>query len=280
MPGFVREHLRPLAGAAVFHVALLLLLGAAALRWTTSQPPVQLAIEGVVVDERDMPAAKGTPRVDAPEPRPAETPPPPVERPPEPGPDREAEQKAAAEQQAQREREEAVKLEREAEAAREQEARRAAEVREREQAEAAARKAEKEAQERAAAEAKRKEAEQHEAKQQAARETELQRNLAAEEEASEVARSGVVDDYRRMLIETIERNWNRPPTARAGLECTLNVTQAPGGTVIDVKVGDCNGDAAVRESITNAVFRSSPLPPPRDPRAFERRLVIVFKPTE
>jgi thymidine phosphorylase len=50
--------------------------------------------------------------------------------------------------------------------------------------------------------------------------------------------------------------------------------------VIDVKVGDCNGDAAVRESITNAVFRSSPLPPPRDPRAFERRLVIVFKPTE
>jgi len=280
MPGFVREHLRPLAGAAVFHVALLLLLGAAALTWTTSQPPVQLAIEGVVVDERDVPAAKPTPRVDAQEPRPAETPPPPDERPPEPAPDREAEQKAAAEQQAQREREEAVKLEREAEAAREQEARRAAEAREREQAEAAARKADKEAQERAAADAKRKEAAQHEAKQQAARETELQRNLAAEEEASEVARSGVVDDYRRMLIETIERNWNRPPTARAGLECTLNVTQAPGGTVIDVKVGDCNGDAAVRESITNAVFKSSPLPPPRDPRAFERRLVIVFKPTE
>jgi len=28
------------------------------------------------------------------------------------------------------------------------------------------------------------------------------------------------------------------------------------------------------------VYRSSPLPAPRDPRAFERRLVMVFKPTE
>jgi len=50
--------------------------------------------------------------------------------------------------------------------------------------------------------------------------------------------------------------------------------------VLDVKLGDCNGDQAVRESVVNAVYRSSPLPAPRDPRAFERRLVIVFKPTE
>jgi colicin import membrane protein len=58
------------------------------------------------------------------------------------------------------------------------------------------------------------------------------------------------------------------------------VTQATGGTVIDVKLGTCNGDQAVRESIANAVYRASPLPAPRDPRAFERRLQIVFKPTE
>jgi colicin import membrane protein len=81
-------------------------------------------------------------------------------------------------------------------------------------------------------------------------------------------------------VQTIQRNWIRPARARAGLECTLYVTQASGGTVLDVKLGDCNGDAAVRESVTNAVYRSSPLPAPRDARAFERRLVIVFKPTE
>lgn len=82
------------------------------------------------------------------------------------------------------------------------------------------------------------------------------------------------------MIQTIERNWKRPPSARAGLECTLYVTQAPGGAVLGVKIGDCNGDDAVRDSVSNAVYRSSPLPAPRDARAFERRLVIVFKPAE
>ncbi len=90
----------------------------------------------------------------------------------------------------------------------------------------------------------------------------------------------MVDEYRALLVQTIERNWIRPPSARAGLECTLYVTQAPGGTVIDVRLGTCNGDTAVQESITNAVFKASPLPSPRDPRAFQRRLEIVFKPTE
>ncbi len=119
-----------------------------------------------------------------------------------------------------------------------------------------------------------------EAKVKAAHEAELRRALEDEEAGEALARSGVVDEYRTLLIQTIERNWNRPPSARAGLECTLYVTQATGGTVLDVKIGDCNGDQAVRESVANAVYRSSPLPAPRDARAFERRLVIVFKPTE
>jgi len=121
---------------------------------------------------------------------------------------------------------------------------------------------------------------QRDAKAQAEREAELQRALAAEEEGAAIARSGVMDEYRRLLVQTIERNWIRPPSARAGLQCTLYVTQAPGGTVVDVKLGACNGDQAVRESITNAVYKASPLPAPRDPRAFERRLEIVFQPTE
>ena len=84
----------------------------------------------------------------------------------------------------------------------------------------------------------------------------------------------------QMLEQAIERSWIRPPSAQPGLACTLYVTQAPGGTVLDVRLGPCNGDAAVRESITNAVFRASPLPPPADPRAFARSLEIVFRPTE
>ena len=109
----------------------------------------------------------------------------------------------------------------------------------------------------------------------------MQRRLAAEEEAAaSVAASGVVDQYRAELEQAIERSWIRPPSAQPGLECTLHVTQAPGGTVLNVRLGSCNGDAAVRESITNAVFRASPLPAPADPRAFARSLEIVFRPTE
>jgi len=70
------------------------------------------------------------------------------------------------------------------------------------------------------------------------------------------------------------------PTALgpSGLECTLYVTQAPGGTVMTC-AWSCNGDQAVKESITNAVFRASPLPPPRD-RALPAAARVVFRPKE
>ena len=290
MPGFVREHMRPLAGAVGLHVLLFALIAATAWRWSTSRPPVPMAIEGVAIDERSLPkeltgsrpapAAAPTP---APEPEPVE----PVPATPAPTPpDDTAERQREAEVQAERERA--------AEAAREQaalETRRAEEAeRVRQQkiaAEETARKAaEAQAQRRKAAETERRKAAEDAARrketaEQQAREAELQRRLAAEEEeASSVAASGVVDQYRAELEQAIERSWIRPPSAQPGLVCTLNVTQAPGGTVLDVRLGSCNGDAAVRESITNAVFRASPLPAPADPRAFERRLEIVFRPTE
>ena len=291
MPGFVRQHLRPLAGAAGLHLLLLALIVATAWRWSSTRPPVPMAIEGVAIDERSLPKdlagprpAPAAPVTPAPKPEPVE----PVPATPAAPPDDAAERQRAAEAQAERERT--------AEAAREQaalEARQAEEAaaeRERQQklaAEEAARKAaEAEAERRKTAEAERRKAAEDatrrkEAAEQQARETELQRRLAAEEEeAAAVAASGVVDQYRAELEQAIERSWIRPPSAQPGLVCTLHVTQAPGGTVLDVRLGSCNGDAAVRESITNAVFRASPLPAPADPRAFARSLEIVFRPTE
>jgi len=294
MPGFFQEHLRPLAGSAGLHLGLVALLGVAALRWTSSQPPVELAIQGYVVDEpspaRPLPQPRSAPAVQPP----TETvkPPEPVAEPPQ---EQRAEEAAAAERAAeaareQRQLEERAAQERDAQLAREQAAaeRRLAEEADRKRvAEAEAkRKAAEDAERRKAeaAEAKRKAEAQaqaeREAKSRAERESDLQRRLAAEEETAALARSGVMDEYRALLVQTIERNWIRPPSARAGLQCTLYVTQAPGGTVVDVKLGACNGDEAVRESITNAVYKASPLPAPRDPRAFERRLEIVFQPTE
>jgi colicin import membrane protein len=289
MPGFVREHLRPLAGSAGLHVLLVTAMAVATLRWTSPPPPLQLAIEGVVVDSRSLPDSlrAGRPKpqpVTAPEPEPEPEPVAPAVAPePPPEPVKAPEESVKASERA---AEEAAALQAKADA------KKTAEAQQKKQAAAEAqRKAKAEEAERrkaADADAKRKQQDEakaaQDAKVKADREADLKRRLAAEaaeeEGAAAMARSGVVDEYRTVLSQAIERSWIRPPSAKAGLECTLHVSQAPGGTVVDVKLGACNGDQSVRESIVNAVYRASPLPAPRDPRAFERRLEIVFRPTE
>jgi colicin import membrane protein len=290
MAGFAREHLRPLVGSAGLHLLLIALVAGMALRWTKPQEPVQLAIEGVVVDAKDLPKSvrSGTA---LPAPRPEPVPKPVKEmQPPPPIENTQARERAAAEaaERARAERAQAEQLQaREEAAASERLRKEQAEAQKKQAADEARRKAEAETERKKVAEAEAKRAKQaqeeaaREAKARAAREADLQRQLAAEEaEGLALARSGVKDEYRALLTQAIERNWIRPPSARAGLACTLYVNQAAGGTVLDVRLGTCNGDQAVRESIVNAVYRASPLPPPSDPRAFERRLEIVFKPTE
>jgi colicin import membrane protein len=298
MPAPATDRLRPWIGSAALHLILIGLLAGFAVKWRTEPPPPQLAIEGSVVRYEDLPSSvkSGKPlREKVPQPQPQ----PPVQAQPAPQPEPERKpdtaiaQQRAAEQQAklaaERERAEqqaaVAERQREADAAKQaaarqtaakQDAARKAAARQQEALQAQQR--EQLAQEQAARDAKLKAA--REARLRSEREAELKRALASEEEGEAFQRSGVVDEYRTLLTQTVERNWIRPPSAKAGLECTLYVTQVPGGAVSDVKVGTCNGDEAVRQSVANAVYRSSPLPAPRDPRAFSRELVIVFKPTE
>jgi colicin import membrane protein len=296
----VRANLRPWLGSAVLHALFALVLASAAVSWRSDPPAPQLAIEGNVVRYEDLPSSVRTgkplrepvtvaPPVESrPRAEPEPVPQPRPEPPPESRPEASAkEQQAAAKAAATAERrqaERALEAKAQAETKAQNEAALAAEKR----AEAAAKSKLETARKLAAAEAAAQQKQQEDAKAEAVRaarlaaahEAELRRALADEEAGEAVARSGVMDEYRALLVQTIERNWIRPPSARAGLECTLYVTQAAGGTVIDVKIGACNGDEAVRDSVANAVYRSSPLPAPRDARAFERRLVIVFKPRE
>ena len=112
------------------------------------------------------------------------------------------------------------------------------------------------------------------------REAELRRQLADEEHVSAVEASPARAQYIARLASRIQNAWIKPPSARAGLDCIVNITQLPGGEVANAKVSQCNGDAAARQSIENAVYRASPLPPPPDPALFERNLVIHFHPDE
>jgi colicin import membrane protein len=78
------------------------------------------------------------------------------------------------------------------------------------------------------------------------------------------------------IQQKITRNWVQPPTAEEGLKCVVKVQQLPGGEVINVSFGSCNGDATIRRSIDAAVFKASPLPAPRDPSVFDRNLELNF----
>lgn len=254
-----------IALSVLLHGALLgaLLYGWLAFR-RPPRPAPTLAIEARVVDAR---SARGA--VQAP-PQPEPAPPPGPVGPPQPTPEE------LAQREQERQHQEAAAAEKAAaEAAAAQAAAAEAARREAERRAAAERKAREEAEAQKRAEAQQRQAD---AKDQAQREEDLQRDLAAEEDARKARAGPALANWQSQIAARINRVWLRPPTARPGIECLLNVTQVPGGEVTEVSIGACNGDQAVRESIEAAVYRASPLPPPPDPALFDRHLRIDFKP--
>ena len=260
--------------------------------WKRETPPQEqrLAIEASVVTS--LPATRPAPVQPAAEVMPEPEPEPVVEEPP---PDPQAQAQAA--EQAEREAE----VQRVAEAARVAEERRVADERlaaeRKTQEEAARRKTEQAARDKADREKKEKEkaerekverekAEQERKQRELAqaerartqRESELNAQIAAEERVAAARASGQMAQYISQITARIERNWRRPPNVAPGLQCEVRVTQTEGGTVAAVQVGRCNGDAAVRQSIEDAVYRASPLPQPSDPALFDRNLTITFRP--
>lgn len=245
-----------------------------------SRPAPTLAIEATVVDARSVRGAMQPPQraaspvqeppqepVGPPAPRAAPQPPEP-EGPPQPSAE-ELEQRQQREKQAQQAAERAAAEKAAAEKAAAQKA-----AAERAAAQKAA--ALKAAQEKAAAQR----AAQAQAADQSAAVAELQRSLAAEEHADAVRSSAASASWQSAVQAKITRAWLKPPTARPGIDCIVNVTQVPGGEVTEVSIGECNGDQAVRESIEAAVYRASPLPSPPDPSLFQRDLRIRFKPEQ
>ncbi len=108
----------------------------------------------------------------------------------------------------------------------------------------------------------------------------MRQQLAAEENAQRARAAGQGAAWAAAIQARIQRAWIRPDSARAGLDCTVIVNQVPGGEVTGVRIGACNADEVVRQSIEAAVYRASPLPPPPDPALFERTLEVRFKPNE
>ena len=112
------------------------------------------------------------------------------------------------------------------------------------------------------------------------REAELRARLAEEENRASAGFQSLKASYVRAIQAHVEQRWYEPPGLAAGLSCTIFVSQIPGGEVVGMRFGPCNGNAAVRQSIENAVRNASPLPAPPEPRLFEREVKLVFTPKE
>ena len=252
-------------------------------------PPVTLAIEGTIVGEKDLGPVqpKAEPLPVPPEPAPEPEPPPPPEDQGPPSPSPEEIQQREREEQAEKQR---VEDERIAVEKKQAEEMQAAEQKLREETEKKRQQEQRAAEEKRLADAKRKAEEKRKAedekrkadelKARAASEAELRKSLEAEERVNTLRSSGAMMSWVGQIANRIQRAWLRPPSAKPGIDCVVHVTQVPGGAVTSVKVGECNGDASVRESIESAVMRASPLPPPPDPALFERDLEIRFRPTD
>ena len=86
--------------------------------------------------------------------------------------------------------------------------------------------------------------------------------------------------YKLAIIQKIERNWLKPKGLTELSDCEVRVTQGPGGIILDVSFGACQGgDSTYRWSIENAVYNAGPLPKPGDPSLFDRELIILFSPS-
>lgn len=252
----------------------------------SSRPPTPLAVTATLVSEDAVvqaPEPEPEPVVEEPEPEPE---PPPV--------DEEAERRRLEEQRRQEEaraeqervrqqqlREEQERIRREQEAERQRREAEEAERKRREEAElerqrqeAERRRLEEIERQRAENERKRREAEE------AARQRRLAAELAEEQRRLEAMQSGDMARYVFAIQQAIQRNWIQPPSAHAGIECVVNVRQLPGGEVVGVQFGRCNGDDAVRRSIEAAIYKASPLPEPANPAVFDRNLRITVKPEQ
>ena len=80
--------------------------------------------------------------------------------------------------------------------------------------------------------------------------------------------------YQFAIAQKIRRSWAVPASAGPETQCSVRVTQRPGGEVVGVNILSCNGDESVRRSVEAAIRRSSPLPEPAHPDLFHRELIL------
>lgn len=101
-----------------------------------------------------------------------------------------------------------------------------------------------------------------------------QAEIDAEERLFTARDSAAMLAYQFAIGQLIRRNWSVPASAGPETQCSVRVTQLPGGDIVGVNILSCNGDEAVKRSVEAAIRKSSPLPKPSDPDLFDRNLLL------
>jgi len=103
-----------------------------------------------------------------------------------------------------------------------------------------------------------------------------------EGEQAQTGAGGQDDDlsarYAAAIQSAVTNNWNRPDSAQPGLRCTIEITQIPGGDLLNVTVSTpCNADQVTRNSIESAVRKAAPLPYKGYEKVFQRSIRFNFR---
>lgn len=95
----------------------------------------------------------------------------------------------------------------------------------------------------------------------------------------------MANSYIALITDVIQRNWNRPPSARNSMEAELILRMVPTGEVVSVEIVRSSGNAAFDRSAETAVLKAERFPeiqqlPARVFEQYFRRLRLKFKPED
>ncbi|MDA9570209.1 TonB family protein [Porticoccaceae bacterium] len=105
-------------------------------------------------------------------------------------------------------------------------------------------------------------------------------------ELAEVNRDGeTANSYLRSITARLSQSWNRPKSARRGMETLIEFRLVPTGRIVGLEILESSGDSAFDMSVKEAAHKASPFTELQnlDPRIFEkyfRSIKVVFNPED
>lgn len=136
--------------------------------------------------------------------------------------------------------------------------------------------------ERKAREERQRKADEERARQQAKKEQQQRKEqaLILAKEDKQAANS-----YLQLIQARLSQQWNRPKSARRGMETLIELRLVPTGRIVGVEILESSGDIAFDRSVEQAAYKAAPFSELQKmkPRIFEqyfRSVKIVFNPED